>query len=149
MKLQEGPSVRVRKNQRNYINHKQNDQYKDCVFCSQDPNRLSKVLEDHKDYYVIENMFPYDVWDGCDIEEHLMIIPKQHTDSLARLSQKSRHVLIDAIAQYEDKGYSIYARSAGDITKSIVHQHTHLIKLGKWRKKFVLYLRKPHLLLFR
>ncbi len=98
---------------------------------------------------MIENIFPYDIWDGHNVEGHLLIIPKKHTDTLSSLSKQARMNLIDAIASYEADGYSVYARAPSNKTKSIVHQHTHLIKVGQKRKKLIVFLRKPHLLISR
>ncbi len=149
MGIQKGPLSRTRKSEKKYIEHRKNNPQKDCVLCSQDASRLGKIYEDHKDYYVLENLFPYDIWDGCDVDDHLMMVPKKHTDSLSSLSKAAKCNIMDALADYEAKGYSIYARAPKNMTKSIVHQHTHLIKVGQHRKKMLIYLRKPHLLIFK
>lgn len=149
MGIQRGPMSRARKSHKKYIKHRKYDPHKDCVFCSQDPSRLGKIHEDHKDCYVIENLFPYDIWDGCDVDDHLMVVPKKHTDSLSGLSKQAKSSIMEVVARYEARGYSIYARAPNNLTKSIVHQHTHLVKVGPRRKKILIYLYKPHLLLFR
>ncbi len=149
MGIQKGPLTRVRKNERKYINHRKNAPTGECVFCSRDLKGLGKIYEDHKDYYVVDNLFGYDVWDGCDVDDHLMVVPKKHTDSLSGLSKQAKSSIMEVVARYEARGYSIYARAPNNLTKSIVHQHTHLVKVGPRRKKILIYLYKPHLLLFR
>lgn len=53
---------------------------------------------------------------------------------------------IKILTKYEKLCYSIYARSPGNTSKSIVHQHTHLIKIDDKSKKWIFYLKKPHVL---
>ena len=95
---------------------------------------------------MIKNIFGYDLWDGCGVDEHFMIIPKRHVASLAELTSDERIDYMDTIAKYEADGYSLYARSPGNATKSVVHQHMHFMKIDNVRKKWVLYLRRPHVL---
>ena len=94
-------------------------------------------------------MFGYDIWDGCGVIEHFMIIPKKHTASLADLSKEEKIDYMNQIAQFEADGYSIYARSPGNKTKSVVHQHTHLIKIDNKPKRWLIFLKKPHILMTR
>jgi len=82
-----------------------------------------------------------------EVTDHLMIVPKKHVESLHDLTSKEKIDIIDLIATYEKKGYNVYAREKGNATKSVPHQHTHLIKTKNKRASFVLYLRKPYFLL--
>lgn len=98
---------------------------------------------------MVKNIFPYDLWDTCGVKEHFMVIPKRHVDTISHFSNQEQKEYIGLIAKYEQSGYSIYARAPGSVAKSVHHQHTHLIKLDNKKKKFVLFIRKPWLLITR
>ena len=51
---------------------------------------------------------------------------------------------MQTIARYSGDGYSLYARHPGSIKGSMPHQHTHLIKIDEKRKKWIFYIRRPH-----
>lgn len=74
-----------------------------------------------------------------------MIIPKRHVASLAELNEVERADYLEAMSQYNMKGYALYARSPGNVTGSMVHQHTHLMKIDNKRKKWLFYVRKPYM----
>ena len=97
-----------------------------CPFCNLDPSR--KILEESDTYYIVANLMPYDLWDMHKVDEHLLLVPKKHISSIAELSEASRAEIMEALSSYEEKGYNIYARAAQNKTKSVTHQHTHLIK---------------------
>ena len=84
-----------------------------------------------------------------EVTDHLLLIPKRHAKSLAELNSKERTDHINIMAEYEAKGYNIYARGANSIMRSVAkHQHTHLIKIKNGKKAwFSLFLRKPYLLI--
>jgi diadenosine tetraphosphate (Ap4A) HIT family hydrolase len=116
----------------------------DCEFCSigkKDPQFVSQT----KYFKVIRNIFPYSMWDDHTVKDHLLILPKEHTDTLSSLPQASKIEYVELISKYESKGYNIYARSPGHASKSVIHQHTHLIKSGNRRKQLVVHSRKPYL----
>lgn len=98
------------------------------------------------DFWLVDNIFGYEVWDGCVVEQHLMVVPKRHVHTLKDLKKAEKSQLIEQLATYEADGYSIYARAPQNITKSVAHQHTHLVKLAPKRQKLLFYLRKPHVL---
>ena len=81
-----------------------------------------------------------------DVTDHLMIIPKRHVDSMSDLSKEEKLDLINLMADYEAKGYNVYSREKESNMKSVVHQHTHLIKTKNNKAHFVLYFRKPYFL---
>lgn len=97
-----------------------------CPFCELDPART--ILEQTENYYIVANLMPYDLWDMHKVDEHLLLIPRSHVASLAELDKSVQAEIMDAVLRYEDKGYNIYARAAQNKTKSVVHQHTHVIK---------------------
>lgn len=100
-------------------------------------------------FKVIRNIFGYDVWDSCGISDQIMLVPKRHIVGVAELRPAEKTDYINQLIKYEKQGYSIYARAPSAITKSVIHQHTHFIKLDNKRKKALLYLKKPHVLLAR
>lgn len=133
---------RFRKNARTYRNLPKDKQ---CPFCHIVPER--KVIEKAKDYLVVENLYPYDVWEGRKVLEHLLLIPRQHVGSLHDVSKETQINMVEKMAEYERNGYDVYARASGSVQRSIhEHQHSHLIKTDTKHAKFFLLLRKPYLL---
>lgn len=77
---------------------------------------------------VVPNIFPYAVWDFCAVTDHLMVIPKLHTEAIGELEPMMIQEYMELILRYEIEGYNFYARAPKSATKSIAHQHMHLIK---------------------
>lgn len=147
-----GPIVRTRKSQKHYNSYRKEkpgsfDAASDtCVFC--DRNELANPIErDH--FLIIQNRFKYDVWDGCRVLDHLMIIPKRHVTDFGQLSSDEKISCIDLLAKYERSGYSVYSRAVGSATRTVDHLHTHLIKLDPRPIRGLVYLTKPHVLLYK
>jgi len=145
MGLQSGPVSRTRSSQRQYVLHKKTAVCEFCNFTSKSP----QFIKDEGKFRLIKNIFQYDIWDGCRVQEHLMLVPKRHIQSLSELTTQESAQYGKLVGRYESQGYSLYSRAPDNITKSILHQHTHLIKLEPSRRKFLFYLYKPHLLLFK
>jgi hypothetical protein len=139
-----GPLVRKRKNQKRY---KQYSAIKTpgCDFCAFNGD-TEHLQQEYKHFWVVNNMFGYDVWDGVDVLEHLLVVPKRHVDSIGHFTPAESKEYMAVISQYEQTGYSLYSRAPQNITKSVVHQHTHLIKLGTKKARALLYINKPHYL---
>ena len=78
-----------------------------------------------------------------------MVIPKKHIDSLNDLTTDEAVEFVGLIGSYESRGYNVWARAPQSVIKSVVHQHTHLIKPGTKKKRFVLYNKKPYIRLTR
>lgn len=95
---------------------------------------------------MVHNLTYYDLWEARDVTEHLLVIPKRHAVSMAELSQAERLDIINIIAFYEAKGYNVYARGAMSPSKSVPHQHTHLIKTADRPAKAIVYVQRPLLL---
>lgn len=121
-------ALRTRKNQIAY------DRYRAslpadalCVFCSLTSDD-EQFISESKHFKVLYNRFPYSRWDDHKVAEHLMMVPKQHTDTLKDLSFLESKEYVEMISNFESEGYNIYARTPGSNAKSIIHQHTHLIK---------------------
>ena len=137
---------RTRKQVKAYDHHLKNVEpaSKGCAFCAitaKSPIFVSQT----KSFKVIHNIFPYSLWDSQPVKDHLMLVPKQHTDTLADLGPAAAQEFVKLISSYESKGYSIYARAPGSVIKTVLHQHTHLIKHHKKPIRGLLYLRKPYI----
>ena len=105
--------------------------HRTCTFCDIVENPSSEVrIDEARHMIVIKNLFPYTLWDGSPVEDHLMIIPKRHLDSAGALNEHEQAEWAKLALKFEKENYSVYARSAGNGAKSIAHQHTHLIKVG-------------------
>lgn len=116
-----------------------------CPFCSQ--NTIVNAVFENDLIYIVPNLTQYDLWELHDVEDHLLIIPKRHIEILGELTDTEKQAIMDQAAKYEAKGYSIYARGAGFIKRSIKHQHTHLIKAKNKKPKLAIFLRSPYFLL--
>lgn len=139
-----GPIVRKRKNQKVYEKYAAR-RTSTCEFC-EFSEKLEHFREEYGHYWVVANLFGYDIWDGVNVREHLLVSPRRHVDSIAHFTPEEQKQYMQILADYESRGYSIYSRAPQDITKSISHQHTHLIKLGRKRAKALVYVAKPHVL---
>jgi diadenosine tetraphosphate (Ap4A) HIT family hydrolase len=141
-KLSHGSIVRNRAHQRAYNTYRK---YKTpgCQFCEFTID-LDHVLEEHKLFWIVRNLFPYHIWDGSRTGEHLMIVPKRHVDSIAHFTDEERVAYMGLLARYESTGYSIYLRASQSGRKTVAHQHTHLIQVGKGIKA-QLFIERPHI----
>lgn len=135
---------RTRKEHQKYIRYNKSLKGdKKCIFCDLkkgDPQYISET----KHFFIIRNIFPYSLWDDMKVVDHLMLVPKQHTDTLAVLSKEAAVEYVNIISEYEQNSYGIWARPVGSVIKSIEHQHTHFIKGDGKRGKFLLHSRKPY-----
>lgn len=144
--MQVGPLTRKRVSEKSYAKHKNKmSKTVECNFCMF-TEKSTQVVDSSTSFWIIENIFAYDMWDGCGVTDHLMIVPKRHVQSLAGLDAIELQEYAQQLALFESDGYSIYARAPENITKSVSHQHTHLIQLNNKRKKILFYARKPHLM---
>lgn len=78
-----------------------------------------------------------------------MVIPKRHIDAIGHFTKKEQAEYAKILGEYDQKGYSVYARAPGNIIKSVVHQHTHLIALDNKPKRILVYIKNPRLLLLK
>lgn len=118
----------------------------DCVFCK--PQKLNKPIE-RENFVILQNRFKYEIWDGCRVLDHLMVIPKRHVDRINHLTDIEKAEYVTIIGEYEAHGYSLYSRAVQSTTRSVIHLHTHLIKLDPKPIRGLFYLEKPHVLLYR
>jgi diadenosine tetraphosphate (Ap4A) HIT family hydrolase len=114
-----------------------------CPFCV--PTADAELIAAGETSRILRTPFPYDVWEFRDVEEHLMLAPRRHVRSLAELDEAERAEIMGFMAEYEAKGYNIYARAAFSVARSIPqHQHTHLIKIARDRPRVMVYMRRPY-----
>lgn len=137
------------KTRKKYASHNKNDQAKAlCAFCG-DENLESRLVEKTETMLVIPNRVAYDIFEGRRVENHLMVLSARHAESIAEFTDQEKREMIELLGKYEALGYSIYARGVGSISRSVKHQHTHLIKLVNKPPKFNLYIHKPYIVLHK
>jgi len=125
-----------------YRKYSRAHQHDACPFCAIKTGH-PQYVEETKSLKVIRNRMPYSVWDGQGVTDHLMIVPKLHTDKLGHIDSEAAVEFIALVDKYETAGYNLYARAPSSKVKSVFHQHAHLIKLDGAHKRFLLFLRKP------
>lgn len=136
-----------RKTRRMYARHNSGDKLlTTCTFCNE-YEKASNITEEGKTMFVIPNRISYDLFEGRKVTGHLMIIPKRHVESFEDFTDQEALELIRMSAKYEADGYNVYARGVGNISRSVLHQHTHLIKTDDKRTRAIFYIRKPHFLI--
>lgn len=135
---------RSRKESRKYKAYTKQTDPSVCRFCTITPEDDQYV--DSTEYFnIIKNAFPYSIWDSQRVVDHLMVTPKVHTDNLGSMSTDARLEYVALLEKYEKQGYNIYARAPTSIIKTIVHQHTHLIKTGGRPMRLLFLLHKPYI----
>lgn len=139
---------RSRKEEKTYKTYLKGIDHTGCVFC-QIQAGSDQLVEETKYFKIIKNLFAYSIWDGQQVVDHLMIVPKTHTDTLANMTDSQKIEYVNLIEKYEKLHYNTYTRVPSSTVKSISHQHTHLIKLEGYTKWFVLLIRKPYFRLAR
>lgn len=139
-------ATRSKKDSKRYKHHQKHIEPPSevCVFCTMDKSQ-PQFVKQTKYFKIVDNIFPYTLWDSQTVDDHLTVSPVKHTDTLADLPSGAAQEFVNIISDYESRGYSVYARAPGNVTKSITHQHTHLIKLSGRRVRFLFYLERPYL----
>lgn len=145
-KLSRGSIVRNRTHQRAYNEYRKIKQ-PTCQFCEFSED-LDHVIVGHPHFWVVRNLFPYHIWDGSRTGEHLLLVPRRHIDTIADFTREERDEYMDLLATYESKGYSSYSRAPQSGRKTVAHQHTHLIQVGK-AFRAQLFIERPHINLTR
>lgn len=131
---------RYRKSNKKYIAAPRDGE---CPFCSLKGQGAMRSELPHA--YVIENIFGYDVWEYKDVIDHLMAIPRRHVKNLDELNAQESREVMQLIAEYEKRGYNVYARGSDNAQKSVpLHQHTHLIKTAPNPGRGIFFWRKPY-----
>ena len=137
------PSYRKRRHQKVYAKHTKAAKKADaCQFCEIDQS-YPQFVNKGQHFKIIQNIFPYDVWDGMRVSEHLLLIPTTHTENLGTLEPAAKLEFVELISKYEVQGYDVYARSLS-VVRSVPHQHTHLIKTTGKTIRGTVYLKRPY-----
>ena len=116
-----------------------------CTFCKEVGG--PKVLFENDTMFVIPNRVSYDMFEGRRVTDHLMVIPKRHSETISDFTDHEKLDQMAIMGDYEARGYNVYARGVASTSRSVAHQHTHLIKLVDKKPRFVLYTSKPYVLL--
>jgi diadenosine tetraphosphate (Ap4A) HIT family hydrolase len=117
-----------------------------CDFCNAEEMN-PRIIFESEYCFVIANRVFYDVWELRNVTDHLLVIPKEHAMTLSDLSPKARLDIMNVFALYEAQHYNIYARSPASSTRSVVHQHTHLIKADNRIGRGAVMIKKPYVLI--
>lgn len=120
---------------------------KSCPFCER--KDIGEIIETGAHLLVVENIIPYDVFEGGPVEKHYMVIPKEHRESLSQFTDKERREYVELLAKYELKGFNSYTRAVISKTRSVAHHHTHLLYTPAGRVHAFFFWSKPYILLFR
>jgi diadenosine tetraphosphate (Ap4A) HIT family hydrolase len=140
-----GGMLHYRKTKLNYKKHNAADrERRDCTFCREETQR--RIVGENDTMFVIPNRVSYDMFEGRKVIDHVMVIPKAHHESFQVFNDKEKIDAMTIIAEYEAKGYNVYARGVGSPSRSVKHQHTHLIKMIDKPSNLIIYARKPYLL---
>ena len=137
-------ATRSRKEELRYRSYRKNADSEVCVFCALTSDS-SQHIEEYKHFDIIKNIYGYSLWDSTGVEEHNMLVPKRHVASMADFNKGELQEFAQLLRDYEGQGYNLYARGRDSHMKSVIHQHTHLIKLNTKRKKFFMLVEKPYI----
>ncbi len=144
-----GPIVRNRQHQKQYLRYlKQHTPQDGCVFCTFS-SRPEEIISEYPLFYVAATLFKYDMWDGLGVVKHFMIVPKRHIIGISDFTEDEVLEFHSISGDYERLGYSLYQRAPANFSKSVAHQHSHIILLDEKPKKFVVYVGKPHISLYK
>lgn len=138
--------LHYRKTKMTYKKHNDADAiHQECGFCQAETHE--RILQQNDTMFVIPNRVSYDMFEGRKVTDHVMVIPKRHHEDIQSFNDKEKIDSMTIIGDYESRGYNIYARGVGSISRSVKHQHTHLIKLTDKPSRLIIYTRKPYILL--
>lgn len=141
-------TTRSRKAEKSYKYDRKKLPVKGCVFCDID-SASHQMIKETANFKIIQNIYPYTYWDLQRVTDHIMVVPKCHTDTISDIKKEHAQEYLAILSEYEKQGYNIYMRAPGDSIKTVVHQHTHLIKPKGKRISILLYITKPHVRFMR
>ena len=134
-----------RKTRTTYNKHNKADvTLQECTFCR---DQGDNVIAENDTMYVIPNRVSYDVFESMHVIDHLMVIPKKHHETMATFDDAEKLDAMRIMGEYEAQGYSVYGRGKGSASRSVKHQHTHLLKLDNKPSSLVIYARKPYFMI--
>ncbi len=114
----------------------------DCPFC--DATETAQAIRETEHAYILPNRIFYDVWELRRVTDHLMVVPKAHVRSLSELPDEAKLDIMNLIGEYESGDYNVYARATTSMTRSVTHQHTHLIRADHKAARLLLHLSRPY-----
>ncbi len=129
---------RTNKKHNRYLKELKKGGSQSCPFCVMNDR---KILQDSGNFLVVDNLYEYDFWDGAEVEQHLMIIPKRHISKIADMTNDEKIEYVELLAKYNSDRYLLYTRYGGSVSGSQPHLHTHLIKQGKPKGKIVIFVK--------
>lgn len=100
-----------------------------CEFCTFD-EKYAYFVRDYGTFQVIENRFPYAMWDNWLVDAHLMLVPKRHIHDLKEFTAEESADFLKALVEYDELGYCIWIRDQTAKGRTVPHQHTHFIKIS-------------------
>ncbi len=116
-----------------------------CPFCNPNPKQVLKRIGN---FYLIKNIYGYDLWDRRRVVDHLLIVPKKHAKDFKSVGKGDIETYFKIMAKYSGSGYDIFTRAASSRTKSQSHFHTHLIKTSGKLAKIINFSDDPYNLSF-
>lgn len=134
---------RVTKSQKAYDEHRAKTKSEGCPFCDMPPDKRVTIQESEH-ALVIQNIFPYEIWEGFKATEHLLLIPKRHVSSLNELTAAERKDIMDLYCAYEGQGYNVYGRAPGSEARTHAHVHTHFIKIDTMAAQTMTFTKTPY-----
>ena len=87
-----GSMFRSRTKEKEYIDHRKKHKSDGCDFCQLVKYHTDQVVGETAHCLIIKNRFGYNFWDGCGVDDHLMVI-HQHTH-LIKIDGKTKKWLI-------------------------------------------------------
>lgn len=119
-----------------------------CTLCHDFASAKERIISENDTMFVVANRVAYDIFEGQRVTDHLMVIPKRHAESIGDFTPEEMTDQMRVIGHYEKRGYSVYARGVASATRTVSHQHTHLIRCDDSRKfpRVLLFIRKPYVL---
>jgi diadenosine tetraphosphate (Ap4A) HIT family hydrolase len=118
---------------------------RDCPFCELSP--YEEVVKQNSTMRVLYNRVKYDSFEGIPAKAHFMIVPKNHRTKISEFTEREKNDYLELIEEYEDQGYSFYGRGLANGERSQPHLHTHVLELKGRRTRFLLYIRRPYIVL--
>jgi diadenosine tetraphosphate (Ap4A) HIT family hydrolase len=135
-----------RKTIKTYAAHNAKDKVSSgCTFCKEVGQ--ARVIYENDTMFIIPNRVAYDMFEGRRVLEHLMVIPKRHVETLAEFTDREKIDQMTIAGEYEAEGFNVYSRGVGSVSRSVHHQHTHLIKLVNKKSRLIIFSAKPHILI--
>lgn len=143
MALSGGPSGRNPEMQAIYAEEMRTRDPNVCNFCDFASQRVLGTLATH---WVIDNLYPYELFDDMVVSDHILIVPKRHIVGISEFTTEERVDFLDTVSEYEEEGYTLFARAPMNKAKSVTHQHSHMIKpnLDRDPIQSLIYKRAPH-----